>query len=111
MTQPWTQDTLTAWGKETGLKARNLNSKTGVMFSLKGETKTLFTIYTGGLDAGFAAEIAFNKDQPKALDLMRSLKTKHPSATPKTAHKWPRIGLVTFDQSALDAIAYKLKDH
>ena len=105
MTQPWTQDTLTAWGKKDGLKARKLDSKTGVMFSLKGETKTLFTIYTGGLDADFVAEIAFNKDQPKALDLMRKLKTKHASATPKSAHKWPRIGLKTFDQSALDDIS------
>ena len=62
MTQPWTLDTLTAWGKETGLRPRKLDSRTGVMFSLKGESKTLFTIYTAELDAGFVAEIAFNKD-------------------------------------------------
>ena len=109
MLHPWTQDTLTEWGKESGFKARKLESGAGVMFSLRGETKTLFTIYTGSLDAGFVAEIAFNKEQSKAHEIMRSLKTNYPAATPKTTHKWPRIGLKSFDQSALADIVTLLK--
>ena len=105
MREPWTQTTLMEWGKESGLKAKKLESGTGVMFSSQGKTKTLFTIYTGGLDAGFIAEIAFNKDDPKALELMKSLKSKHATANPKTAHKWPRIGLKSFDPATLEYLA------
>ena len=105
MHNPWTQIDLMDWGKESGFKVKKLESGIGVMYSPQGKTKTLFTIYIGSLDAGFVAEIAFNKGDPKALELMKSLKHKHATANPKTAHKWPRIGLKSFDPATLEYLA------
>lgn len=111
MNQLWRVKILTALRKEYELKSRKLEPETGVIFSLSSESKSLFTIYKEVLDTDFFADIAINKDQPKALVLMRILKIKHSSTTPKTRYQWPLVRVKAFNLSALDNTSYFVSRH
>lgn len=99
----WTLESLAEWGRNHGFRARA--STHAVLFSARGDRRTLFSISLRNLDPGFAAEIAFSTTHPQGAAALRELASTLPSATPKSAWKWSRLGLATHDGAVLDRLA------